>query len=674
MPKKATKGWRSILCLAGLGGAVLVAGCAGASSSPAAVQDRGRVADAATSVPTPGAIVNQATAAASSAGRESTVPSGSESAAAEATPAVAVGAKAATEEQLAPLDLPQTTAVYFRTRGRSRSDTLKAIVSSPTGEMLGSKFIQIESTSSVLVVYSPDTGEATVFHTYSSPSYSKRSKRPLTIDDRLYLETEYENGSLNIVEYNPGTLASRGSGDTELLRAAVIGDTHFYYKYPEYRGFLGYYGYLEFVKEPVSGGEATRRRLRPPDDYRDDPDFPFRLVAVGQDLYGVKTPFTEGDPIVIYRVDRSTGEPTRIATFPHRDPDRKGFPEPKFDNDMVYWALVNKSATSTVIQVWSYRLGDPATKLNITDIRVPSGGREASVFGFDVDDGHFVFTVRLKGDKTHQLLFYDEESKSISVSDPGLVVNYAQIIHFGEPGDATSSKPDTRTTTGAQPPPTPTPQAAAGSRDSTSSPPTPTIAMTPLARPTASSFDLEVSVTPHEFSVFRFCRALSADTSVCSREEQELDAKPEEFYTQEAWEAIRFSLKLAKRINHSKAAPEHLLYGLLGRTDGSAARLLSELGLDLPLVLSRLQEALLDMPWTSASSRELYPDVGNDLTPVVVEDAREQAARLNAELVSPEHLLVAILERGSSAGSRILKELGITRDLVWQALVRSRCP
>jgi len=325
--------------------------------------------------------------------------------------------------------------------------------------------------------------------------------------------------------------------------------------------------------------------------------------------------------------------------------------------------LVNKSATSTVIQVWSYRLGDPAAKLKITEIRVPSGDREAGVSGFDVDDGHFVFTVRLKGDKTHQLLFYDEESKSISMSDPGLVVNYAQIIHFGEPSAATASSAETRTTTGALPPPTPTPKAATISRDST-----PIIAMTPLARATASSFDLEVSVNPDEFSVVRFCRALSADTS--SRDEQELAARPEEAYTNEAWEAIRFSLKLAKRINHSKAAPDHLLYGLMAKRDGSAARLLSELGVDLPLVRSRLQEALLDMTWTSASSRELYPDVGPDLTPVAVEGARELAARLNAELVSPEHLLLAILERGSSAGSRILKELGITRDLVWQALVR----
>ena len=201
-------------------------------------------------------------------------------------------------------------------------------------------------------------------------------------------------------------------------------------------------------------------------------------------------------------------------------------------------------------------------------------------------------------------------------------------------------------------------------------PPTPTLALTPLAKPTAAAFDLNLRVGPDEFTVVNFCRAESVTRSTCVREQRELEARPEEVYTIEAWEAIRISLKLAKRLNHSKAAPEHLLYGLLVKTDGSVARLLGELGANLPLVLTQLQEALLDMPWTSASSRELYPDVGPDLTPVAVDSARKQAARMNAQLISPEHLLLAILEAGPSAGSRILKEMGITTNVILRTLER----
>ena len=152
------------------------------------------------------------------------------------------------------------------------------------------------------------------------------------------------------------------------------------------------------------------------------------------------------------------------------------------------------------------------------------------------------------------------------------------------------------------------------------------------------------------------------------REQRELDASPGQVYTEEAWDAIRFSLKLAKRLNHSKAAPEHLLYGLVGLTDGSVARVLGGLGVDLPSVQQRLQDTLLDMPWTSASSRELYPDVGTVLTPIAVKGAREQANGLYADRIGPEHLLLAILEGGGS-GSQILGTLGVTDALVRGALI-----
>ena len=286
-----------------------------------------------------------------------------------------------------------------------------------------------------------------------------------------------------------------------------------------------------------------------------------------------------------------------------------------------------------------------------------------------MDDGHFVFTVRLEGDTTHQLLFYDEESKSISMTDPGLVVNYAQIIHYGEPGAAPSaSRTATRTTTGAVPPATPTPTPAYSDRGYASTGPTPTLAMTPLAKPNASAFQLDVGVTSDEFSVVNYCRAESATRSICVREQRELDARPEEVYTEEAWDAIRFSLKLAKRLNHAKAAPEHLLYGLVGRTDGAVAQVLGDLGVDLPLIQGRLQDTLLAMPWTSASSSEIYPDVGTVLTPIAVEGAREQANRLNADRIGSEHLLLAILA-GDGSSSQILEALGVTDGLVRQVLI-----
>ena len=574
--------------------------------------------------------------------------------------------ESATVEGLEPLVLPKTTAVYFRTRGGSSSDTLKTIVESSTGEMLGSEYINIESSSSALVVFSPETGEATVFETYSSPSWAKNTKRALTIDDNLYLETEWASGRLDLVEYNTTTLARGSESERALLEAAIISDIHYYYDYPEYRDMLGYYGYLEFVKEPLSGGEGTQLKLRPPDAYRDDPDFPFALVAEGQKLYGIKNPVSDGDPVVIYDVNPSTGEPTRLATLPIGDFERGYFFNPRLDNGTVYWAPVREEGSATIIQLWSYRLGDPPSGLKTTDLRVPVGGRKAQVFGFDVDDGHFVWPVRPAGGQTHQLMFYDQQTGAISMADPGLVVNEVQIIHFGE-GDA-AKRATTSASSAAIVEATPAPTEIPRSQGSTPTAPTPTLAMTPLPKPDASAFELEVGVTPDDFTVVNFCRSESEGRNICVREQRELDAMPGEVYTDDAWAAIRFSLKLAQRLSHKYAGPEHLLYGLVGWNEGPVAGLLRESGADPAAVAGRLQTALLEMPWVSASSRELYPEVGPVLTPVAIEGAKAQAEILNADRIGQEHLLLAMFDAEDSSSSRILSDMGITRGQLWQIL------
>ena len=311
------------------------------------------------------------------------------------------------------------------------------------------------------------------------------------------------------------------------------------------------------------------RWIRAYAEYSTDPDFPFSLVAAGQDLYGIKTPISEGDPLVIYSVDRSTGEPSKLATLPLGDFDRGFFFKFRLDNGTAYWAPVRKVGAATTIQIWSYRLGDPAAQLKTTDLKVPSSGRSSSLFGFDVDDGHFVFVVRLEGDKTHQLLLYDEQTGSVTLADPGLVVNEAQIIHFGEPGPGGASTGAAAIAGSTEPKTTPRVKTPPASTPAAPTAPTPTLAMTPLAKPDATAFYLEVGVTPEEFSAVSFCRSASPGSTTCVRELRELDARPEEVYTDESWEAIRFSLKLAQRLNHRYAEPEHLLYGLTGDQDGA---------------------------------------------------------------------------------------------------------
>ena len=65
--------------------------------------------------------------------------------------------------------------------GGSSSSTLKTIVNDSTsGAMLGTEFIQLESSSKSVVLYLPGRGESTVMSSYTSPSYAPNFKRWMT--------------------------------------------------------------------------------------------------------------------------------------------------------------------------------------------------------------------------------------------------------------------------------------------------------------------------------------------------------------------------------------------------------------------------------------------------------------------------------------------------------------
>jgi hypothetical protein len=92
--------------------------------------------------------------------------------------------------------------------GGGSSGTLKTVINdSSTGAMLGTKFIQLESSAKSVVLF-PESGEAMVLDSYSSPSYAPHFKRPYTVADRLCISNKFtDGGALTITEYDTGTLA-----------------------------------------------------------------------------------------------------------------------------------------------------------------------------------------------------------------------------------------------------------------------------------------------------------------------------------------------------------------------------------------------------------------------------------------------------------------------------------
>src|SRR5512145_16499 len=138
--------------------------------------------------------------------------------------------------------------------------------------------------------------------------------------------------------------------------------------------------------------------------------------------------------------------------------------------------------------------------------------------------------------------------------------------------------------------------------------------------------------------------------------------------TTKSQEALQQAQGIAEKRNHQAIDVEHLLLALMGQKEGVVLALLQKLGLPLATVIERLQKALDRLPQVTGAAGQTY------ITPRLkktIESAETEAEALKDEYVSTEHLLLAMVQDGGEAG-KILKELGVSRDKILNALVSIR--
>jgi ATP-dependent Clp protease ATP-binding subunit ClpB len=141
-------------------------------------------------------------------------------------------------------------------------------------------------------------------------------------------------------------------------------------------------------------------------------------------------------------------------------------------------------------------------------------------------------------------------------------------------------------------------------------------------------------------------------------------------FTEKAQGAVVAAQELASSHNHSQIEPEHLLLALVSQEGGIASQVLRKLEVDPGLVQQRLEEALGNMPQVHGAAAQVY--VSSRLQQVF-NVALEEAGRLRDEYVSTEHLLIGVGdERVKGAAYEILKDLGVTRENIYQVLTSIR--
>lgn len=136
-------------------------------------------------------------------------------------------------------------------------------------------------------------------------------------------------------------------------------------------------------------------------------------------------------------------------------------------------------------------------------------------------------------------------------------------------------------------------------------------------------------------------------------------------FTERARRVLTLAQEEALRFNHNYIGTEHLLLGLVREGEGVAAKVLSNMGVELNKVRSAVEFII------GRGDRAVMGDIG--LTPrakKVIELAVDEARRLGHHYIGTEHLLLGLVREGEGIAAGVLESLGVSLDKVRAEVTR----
>src|SRR6187551_3722070 len=130
-------------------------------------------------------------------------------------------------------------------------------------------------------------------------------------------------------------------------------------------------------------------------------------------------------------------------------------------------------------------------------------------------------------------------------------------------------------------------------------------------------------------------------------------------FTERARRVLTLAQEEAHRFNHNYIGTEHLLLGLVREGEGVAARVLTNMGVQLPKVRSAVEFII------GRGEGAVIGEIG--LTPrakKVIELAVDEARRLDHSYIGTEHLLLGLVREGEGIAAGVLESLGVNLEKV----------
>lgn len=138
-------------------------------------------------------------------------------------------------------------------------------------------------------------------------------------------------------------------------------------------------------------------------------------------------------------------------------------------------------------------------------------------------------------------------------------------------------------------------------------------------------------------------------------------------FTNRAQKAIELANDVANELGHNYIGTEHLLYGLSKEGTGVASKVLENQNITPESILEEIEELIGRAQVTEGR------DITIGFTPRtkrVIENAFREARKLGTEYIGTEHLLIGIMLEGDSIAVRIMMDLNVNPQKLYNEIVK----
>jgi len=140
-------------------------------------------------------------------------------------------------------------------------------------------------------------------------------------------------------------------------------------------------------------------------------------------------------------------------------------------------------------------------------------------------------------------------------------------------------------------------------------------------------------------------------------------------FTQKSQEAIIAAQNEAERNHNSQVEPEHLLLALFEQNEGVIPQLLNKLNINKAALTEKVTASIDKLPRITGAGTQL---TYSQRMRTVLVNAHDLMEPFGDEFVSTEHLFLAILENAKGDAEKILKDAGISREMLYKVLKEIR--